>query len=241
MGRLEIVIEDRFKGKISNGLIKDLYDEIFYANPVLRVGVQGKGVRGAVVRKTILGLNIVIRMYRRGGLVKYLFDNKFIKSPFLKLKNTRPVREYWTLKLLNGLPVPMPVAVALNVGRFTYGGIIITKEIPLSQSLLESPPSDLKFAKIIAEKAGQITRQIIEKGVFHHDLHVGNVLYQTDGNVYVIDFDGARIIKTEKQKKFAILKTSKRWSRSVNKWFSDSPRLIEAIDKPFVDSLKNIL
>lgn len=237
---MKIYINEQFSEFLNHSIVRDLYNEVMFANPP-ESSSKYRGVRGAVIRKNIAGLSLVLRLYRRGGLARHFLSKSFIRNPFLGSSQYRPLKEFFILKRLSppsaSFPVPTPVAVAVKVNKFTYSGMLITLEIPQAKTLLEQTPKKKELVKNCVTRAGELTREIIENGVYHTDLHLGNVMYQEDGSVYLIDFDGAKIISTDAQKRSARKKIASRWCRSIRKWLGDDEGIIKNFEEPFLAAL----
>ncbi len=213
---MKILIDNNYTDRIDQKLVEDLYYESLNTESTSVKGVSSvKGVRGAVLKRKINDVDVVVRLYRRGGLMKYFLKNTFFKSS--SIDKSRPIREFYILNSLKDLDVPRVVAVAVKEHRFTYSGIIITEYIKDSFNLLNEAPKNKGLIKELSFKAGILANKIITKGVFHPDLHVGNVLYRTNGEVFIIDFDKASVIS---KKEKGVTKLIERWSRSVNKFLS---------------------
>ena len=91
--------------------------------------------------------HIVLRHYRRGGLIGRLVQDSFL---FTGLTNTRPYRELQLLEQLAqwGLPSPKPIGGRVNKTGFVWRGDLLSELIPNAQDvhqiLLARPLSDLE-------------------------------------------------------------------------------------------------
>ncbi len=179
-----------------------------YSKPVNSV----LGGRSSVVVDEINGLgSVVIKYYRRGGLVRY-----FVKQKYLKCGKTRGQKEYELLqKVISlGISAPEPIAFAYR-GRLFYKGWLVTREIKEHQTLAElSFSNETRTRKIMKE----VTRQIsilIKNSILHVDLHPGNVIVDNQDRVYIIDFDKGRLFhgkNTSLRNRYL-----SRWNRAVKK------------------------
>lgn len=129
---------------------------------------------------------LVLRHYRRGGLVSLLSSDRYL---WLGEEHTRPFAEWSILYRLHraGLPVPAPIGARyLRRGR-TYRGDIITEQLATVGSLADclalGALSILTWISI-----GRCIRRFHDFGVCHADLNARNVLLSEDG-VYLVDFD----------------------------------------------------
>jgi 3-deoxy-D-manno-octulosonic acid kinase len=157
-------------------------------------GAGGTAGRGATVLFEADGRRLVLRHYRRGGLVRHLSDDLYLRTG---LRNSRPWRELALLTRLHagGMPVPPPVAARVSpVSGFSpwYRGDLVTEYLPgtrtLAEALREGPLDDDAWPRIGMTIAG-----FHGLAVDHADLNAHNVLLDGDGVVYLIDFDRARV------------------------------------------------
>lgn len=132
-------------------------------------------------------LHLVLRHYRRGGLVARISRDRYLwRGEVL----TRSFHEWHLLYQLRqaSLPVPAPVAACyLRAGR-TYRAALLVERIPaaptLAALLAGEPLSHGHWVAI-----GRCLRAFHERGVCHADLNAHNVLIGADGRVWLIDFD----------------------------------------------------
>lgn len=133
----------------------------------------------------------VLRHYRRGGLVSRLIDDHYL---WLGAEHSRAFREWRLLKKLRaaGLPVPNPVAAHVERKGAVYTGDIITSYLPDTR----------KLSAFIAERRapgdcwpriGAMIRAVHDQGVDHPDLTAHNVLLDSRGRCFLVDFDNARV------------------------------------------------
>lgn len=169
--------------------------------------------RQAPVLADIPGVgHVVAKHYRRGGFIRH-----FMKYRYLNIGIPRPQREYRMMETARSLGVssPQPLAWAIR-GRLFYKGFLVTRRIDEHCSLSELGAGDAVRCRAAVEKvAGQI-RLLIDNGIFHVDLHPGNVLMDKRGRVYIIDFDKARRVPWRPEKLQAAY--VRRWKRAVEKY-----------------------
>ncbi|CAB1055671.1 hypothetical protein D1BOALGB6SA_404 [Olavius sp. associated proteobacterium Delta 1] len=175
-------------------------------------GVSILGGRTAVIPAQMDGIgSVVIKHYRRGGLLRY-----FIKRRYLKLGKTRAQREFELLDTVGkfGINVPQPIAFAY-CGRLFYRAWLITREIhqPVSLASL-SLQDEKKTGRAMASVITQIS-SLIQNQILHVDLHPGNVVADTAGTVYLLDFDRGKVYHGTRQQLKNRYRT--RWQRAVNK------------------------
>lgn len=155
---------------------------------------------------------VVVKHYRRGGLVRH-----FVKDRYLGFGIPRSRREYEMLDTVRavGVSSPEPLVWALQ-GRFFYRAFLVTRRIEGHRSLSEMAKRDSADCRAAVKKAAGQIRLLIENRVHHVDLHPGNVLLDAQGQVYIIDFDKARRVKWPAGKLCAAY--VKRWKRAVEKY-----------------------
>ncbi len=170
------------------------------------------GGRGSIKRLELEGIGPVIIKYNtRGGLIRF-----FIERTYLRTGKTCNRIEFE--QLINasrfGVNVPEPVAFATK-GSLFYKGWLVIKEIKNSETLASVSLKDkARTGKLLNE----ITRQIsilINSGLYHVDLHPGNILVNDNNEIFIIDFHKARMFNGSKQK----LKDKyfSRWKRAIKK------------------------
>jgi tRNA A-37 threonylcarbamoyl transferase component Bud32 len=137
------------------------------------------------------GEHLVVRAYRKGGLLRSLRGATFW-GPM------RPLQELVLHRRLRAAGVPVLEAVGAVVLRSGVGwrGFLLTREVAggldLEAWLHGVPaPTDLHAARIL-RRAGRAVRAVHDAGVAHADLHPKNMLITRDGEVLVLDLDRAR-------------------------------------------------
>ncbi|MCS3902676.1 3-deoxy-D-manno-octulosonic acid kinase [Methylohalomonas lacus] len=137
------------------------------------------------------GLNLVLRHYRRGGLVAKLLGDRYLYSG---LAASRAWREFTLLARLQqlGLAVPQPVAVRVRRHGVFYRADIVTRQIESSRTLTQCLTQTALAANDWAG-IGRTLRQFHDCGVYHADLNAHNILLNAAGRVYLIDFDRGRL------------------------------------------------
>ncbi len=204
---------------ITTKLYKGLEDEIelLYEK---RIELQEHTVRtsrGGTSHGVLAGDTLVIRRFLHGGLIQLVS-----KDVFIHLGNPRPFRELSVIESLiaEGVSVPEPAFAVVEelASGFLYRGAIATKKIQAKNYLSLAYGKDATAElNNIALRAGEEARKMIQSGVYHPDLHLGNVLVKPDGRVVLIDFDKAT--SNHEQNEFPNLmeKTMSRWYRSAQK------------------------
>ncbi|NLD36416.1 MAG: phosphotransferase [Desulfatiglans sp.] len=170
------------------------------------------GGRGSIKRLELEGFGpVVIKYNTRGGLIRLFIERTYIRTG-------KPCNRIEFEQLINasksGVNVPEPVAFATK-GSLFYRGWLVLKEIKNSETLAAI---SLKDETRIARLLNEIRRQIailMNSGLYHVDLHPGNILVNDNNEVFIIDFHKARKFKAGKEK----LKDKyfARWKRAVKK------------------------
>lgn len=177
--------------------------------------------RGMVERVSIGGTRLVVRLARRGGMVRHLSRDRYIR-PFHGWDAARPFAELRTLANLrrHGVAVAEPAAAVVqpSLGGLLFRGAVVTVEVARARNLFElarDPAVSTEALEELARRAGVEAQSMLRAGVYHRDLHPGNVLVDSADAVVLIDFDGARSVRGDVGNSVAML--SARWTRAVVK------------------------
>jgi len=150
----------------------------------------------------------ILREYRRGGLASYLSRKHFLLA-------NRPLNELVVLEhlFLHGFPSPEPLGIRWERCGILVQGAIVTRLLP-GENLLLSFQRQNELSVETFSKIGAVIRWMHDLGVYHGDLHVGNILL--DGNQpYIVDFDKARLCHSMTE--FLRLRNLYRLQRSFRK------------------------
>ncbi len=150
--------------------------------------VDGMG-RGALYRFPLSAGNGILREYRRGGMMQRLLTEGSLTN--------RPLREWRVISYLHekGFPVPEPLGVVWRRAGGLVFGAIATRELDAS-TLCAWLSARSERSEDMLEAVGKLVRVMHDLGVYHADLHVGNVLVSSGSDasgIYIVDFDKARI------------------------------------------------
>jgi len=172
-----------------------LSSEILTAEPDDRLIVSGalSGGRGSAVCIKLPEIGtVVLRRYRRGGLIgKFLVDRY--------LSSSRPFRELDVLAFAHARGVPVPEvagASSIRAGLLWHRGRIVTRLIADSVTLpvfIEKNRDGDRRLETVLKKAGAAIRLMHDTGIDHADLNMNNILVDKKGAAYIIDFDKAKI------------------------------------------------
>jgi 3-deoxy-D-manno-octulosonic acid kinase len=155
-----------------------------------RGAVEGEARgRGAARFIQVDGLSLVLRPYRRGGLVARVSPRHYLWSGE---DNARPFREWLLTYRMHraGLPVAPPIAAHYRHTMGLYTGALITERLAVRGTLADCLAKEsLSVLTWIA--IGRVIRRFHEFGVCHADLNVRNILVGEDSKdgIYLIDFD----------------------------------------------------
>ena len=175
-------------------------------------GVSVLGGRTAATPAQLDGIgSVVIKHYRRGGLMRY-----FIKDRYLKFGKTRAQREFELLNIVGtlGINIPQPIAYA-HRGRLLYRAWLVTREIHQPLSLARLSLQDEKKASTAMASVIEQISLLIQNDILQVDLHPGNVVVDVREQVYLLDFDKGRVYHGSRQKLINLYLA--RWQRAVSK------------------------
>ncbi|WP_372972805.1 3-deoxy-D-manno-octulosonic acid kinase [Marinobacter sp.] len=168
------------------GVTDEWFDASFWGDSAVPVSSGGRG--SAWFIHSNQG-ELVLRHYRRGGLVARISGTKYF---YTGAENVRAVAEFKLLGRLHaeGLPVPAPVAACYWRSGVFYQAAILTERVRPATTfgaLWKDWPAS------VWEKVGRTIRQFHDHGVFHADLNCFNILIH-DASPYLIDFDKGKYL-----------------------------------------------
>jgi len=174
--------------------------------------------RGASLFIKIDQHNLVLRHYRRGGMVRVFSEQSYI---WTGLHKTRAWQEFDVLCTLeqNQLPAPRPYACQVKQQGMIYSATLVTHYLngtTLAERMCTLPQKAEHWFAI-----GQCISRFHAAGVNHADLNAHNILLTDSGQVFMIDFDRATIDLTRQRNEFA--NNLKRLQRSLQKIHSSGP------------------
>ena len=148
---------------------------------------QGASGRGTVWFVPSAGSELVLRHYRRGGLVGRLIADRYRREP---LAQTRALAEFALLQRLVGwgLAVPRAAAARWQAAGLFYRADILVERLAGAEDLSDQ----LQRAPLPPEAwraVGAAIARLHAHGVFHSDLNCHNLMRDAAGQVWIIDFD----------------------------------------------------
>lgn len=146
------------------------------------------GGRGCVTHTEVAGLGrVVIKHYTRGGVL-----GRFIRHVYFRCGPLRSRVEFDLLDQVRALGVnaPEPLAIAVR-GMLFYRTWLVIREVPEKQTLADLAQRDEDRAREVMKKLVAQMEILVRNGIYHIDLHPGNVLVQPDDTIFIIDFDKA--------------------------------------------------
>lgn len=170
--------------------------------------------RGTVYFFKLGEVDVVLRHYKRGGLVAKINDDNFLYSG---IESSRCHKELSVLQLLReaNINVPEPIAGRIVKKGPIYTADIITQVIPNALELHEILQSK-SVSEDLWQNIGIEIRKMHDAQICHHDINVKNILLTNNegiNRVHLIDFDKCEVQKGNHWKASNI----ERLQRSLNK------------------------
>lgn len=174
-----------YNSELVSQVTEDWFDPGFW---ITRGAVNGEALgRGTTYFIEHASINMVLRHYRRGGLIGKVLSDQYWYSG---LNKTRAWRELILLLKLQeyDLPAPRPVAVMVEKKWFYYRADMITLRIPdasdVHQVLLQRTLSEEHWQRI-----GRCIKLFHQHQIYHHDLNIHNIMMDVEDKIWLIDFD----------------------------------------------------
>jgi 3-deoxy-D-manno-octulosonic acid kinase len=204
---------------IINQISEERFTSEGWPHAELLTGSLRSGGRGNTMFVGNVPRQFVLRHYMRGGLVGKLVRDTYM---FSGADKTRSFMEWRLLDKLasNNMRVPRPAAARFTQHGTFYTADIITVRVPdivpLSQYIADHNPNEAFWNSV-----GASINEFQQAGVYHADMNAYNVQIDSDGLLWMLDFDkgGLRAPGAWQQK------TLSRLHRSLHKIVGLDPRL----------------
>ncbi len=227
-GRVTLYVKKEYEKRMSDQDIEGLFNLCKEPTPrpnhanssELNDSYQGRTPCKTLVMESLGNESFVVREYWHGGMIGKIFRDFFWDG-------MRPVRELSVCDAARrgGIKTTEIIAIVKNrilgpLYKFRLVTKEITKSIDLIELLLHSGENRLlKQKRQIINKLAKAVNDMHNAGIYHADLHLKNILVQSDAggsvNVYIIDLD-----KSKQYEKISFQKRMKnimRLDRSVVK------------------------
>ena len=132
-------------------------------------------------------LQYVLRHYYRGGMIGKLLNDTYV---FTSVTKTRAFRELHLLEQLStmGLNAPKPFAAYIKRQGLYYRADLITQRIEGAQDIFHILQAESLHQQQWMS-IGHTIRQFHDKGIYHADLNIHNILMDDKEDIWLIDFD----------------------------------------------------
>lgn len=165
--------------------IESLFDINYWRSCNAIVGsASGRGTTWFIkLQSTIAAL----RHYHRGGLFGKIVRDQYL---FLGLERTRSYAEFALLQKLRsaGVNVPRPIAAKVEQIGLLYRADLLSEKISKASDLVDKLQVE-HLSNEDYQKIGLEIRKMHDVGVNHTDLNIHNILLDSEGKVWIIDFD----------------------------------------------------
>ena len=182
----------------------------------------------------------LLRLYRRGGFVRHVLKQSFLRG----CGEPRPSEEISILSQLyaSGVSVPAPVAAVVEyrgLGLY-YQAAIATLRVDDAKNLMDSIKGgdDREDIARSSFATGVAAAKMLREGVYHPDLHPGNVLQMNDGTPVLIDFDRAQRFDPNTELPYFRGRIIQRWERASSKYAGE---IAQSVSAGFVDGMMSDL
>ncbi|MHC4139887.1 MAG: lipopolysaccharide kinase InaA family protein [Planctomycetota bacterium] len=227
-GHVTLYIKKEYENRMSDQDIDGLFNLCREPTPLsnhansseLNDSYRGRTPCKTLFMESLGNESFVVREYWHGGMIGNIFKDLFWDG-------MRPVRELLVCEAANRVGIKTTEIIAIVKNRILgplYKFRLVTKEITGSIDLIElllhsGENRLLKQKRQIINKLAEAVKDMHDAGIYHADLHLKNILVQSDAggsvNVYIIDLD-----KSKQYEKISFQKRMKnimRLDRSVVK------------------------
>ncbi|MFT3762800.1 MAG: 3-deoxy-D-manno-octulosonic acid kinase [Pseudoxanthomonas sp.] len=128
----------------------------------------------------------LLRQYRRGGLAANFSRDRYL---WRGAARTRSFAEFRLTRLLleQDLPVPRPIAASYVREGLSYRAAILLERLPDVRSFADR--LQLAGGDAPWEETGRLIARFHRAGLDHADLNAHNILFDSGGKGWLIDFD----------------------------------------------------
>lgn len=193
--------------------IERCFDSQFWESENKIIGsATGRGTTWFVQLDKIQG---ALRHYRRGGLFGRIISDSYL---FTGWGTTRSIAEFHLLQALQkqNVNVPRPIAARAIKNTFFYRSDLLSEKIPNAEDLV----AVLQKRKLNESEYTAIAVQIKkmhQAQVNHTDLNIHNILLDSEGKVWLIDFDKCYQQSGERWKKGNLDRLLRSFNKELNK------------------------
>ena len=172
----------------------------------------GRGTTWFVQLDTI---QAALRHYRRGGLFGKIVSDYYF---FTGWENTRSIAEFHLLKKLKDLDVnvPRPIAARVMKTNCCYQADLLSEKIPNAQDLVavlqQRQLNESEYQAIAIQ-----IKKMHQAQVNHTDLNIHNILLDSDGKAWIIDFDKCYQQQGEAWKEANLQRLLRSFNKELNK------------------------
>ena len=160
---------------------------------LLRSGIESQPIgvlsgRGQVAVYDLPPLGrVFVKRYAHGGLLRSI-----TRGRFLSVGQVRSRAEFEMLEQVRALGINAPKPFAyVTCGSMVYSTWLLMQEIPDTVSLVELSKRDPDAVHDAMKKLSEQLMVLVRNKILHVDLHPGNVLVDSQGTVFIVDFDKA--------------------------------------------------
>ncbi|WP_409934075.1 3-deoxy-D-manno-octulosonic acid kinase [Vibrio jasicida] len=165
--------------------IESLFDINYWRSCNAIVGsASGRGTTWFIKLQSTI---VALRHYHRGGLFGKIVRDQYL---FLGLERTRSYAELALLQKLRGagVNVPRPIAAKVEQTSLFYRADLLSEKISEASDLVDKLQVE-RLSSDDYQKIGLEIRKMHDVGVNHTDLNIHNILLDSEGKVWIIDFD----------------------------------------------------
>lgn len=154
---------------------------------------------------------VAVKSFCRGGFV-----SRLVKKSYLNVGKSRGQKEFETLLMMRstGFQVPEPVAW-VDHGSLFCRTWLISRKVDAAVSLAALADQDKQSSLAALDTVNDMIEKMIAHHILHVDLHPGNILVTDTGNIFIVDFDKAKIYKRPRSDLYR--RYDERWQRAIKK------------------------